>query len=110
VTKKSPYSVDENLWGRTVECGILEDPWVAPPEDVYELTKGPVPTEPREIVIGFEEGVPTALDGVGMSLPQLVQGVTEPSVRTAGGESTWSRTGVWASRAVRSTSAPVRSR
>ncbi len=77
VTKKSPYSVDENLWGRTVECGILEDPWVAPPVDVYELTKGPVPAEPREIVIAFEEGVPTALDGVGMSLPRLVQGVTE---------------------------------
>jgi argininosuccinate synthase len=77
VTKKSPYSVDENLWGRTVECGILEDPWVAPPEDVYELTKGPVPAEPREMVISFEEGVPTALDGVALSLPQLVQGVTE---------------------------------
>ena len=77
VTKKSPYSVDENLWGRTVECGILEDPWVAPPEDVYELTKGPAPAEPREIVISFEQGVPTALDGAGLSLPALVRGVTE---------------------------------
>src|SRR6478735_9477835 len=77
VTKKSPYSVDENLWGRTVECGILEDPWVAPPEDVYELTKGPAPSDPREIVISFEQGVPTALDGVGLSLPALVRGVTE---------------------------------
>jgi argininosuccinate synthase len=77
VTKKSPYSVDENLWGRTVECGILEDPWVAPPEDVYELTGGPVPAEPREIVVGFEQGVPTTLDGAGLPLPQLVRGVTD---------------------------------
>src|SRR6516165_5816251 len=58
VTKKSPYSIDENLWGRAIECGIIEDPWAAPPDDVYELTKGPVPTEPREIVVSFEQGVP----------------------------------------------------
>ena len=77
VTKKSPYSIDENLWGRTVECGILEDPWVAPPEDVYELTKGPAPAEPCELVIRFEEGVPIALDGESLALPELVLAVTD---------------------------------
>ncbi len=41
VTRKSPYSIDENLWGRAIECGILEDPWVSPPADVYELTHDP---------------------------------------------------------------------
>jgi len=77
VTKKSPYSIDENLWGRAIECGIIEDPWAAPPDDVYELTKGPVPTEPREIVVSFEQGVPIALDGAGLALPELVREVSE---------------------------------
>ena len=65
VRKDSPYSVDENLWGRTIECGILEDPWVEPPEEVYALTSKTTdaPREPRELVIGFEGGVPVSLDG-----------------------------------------------
>lgn len=72
-TKKSPYSVDQNLWGRTVECGILEDPWVAPPDDIYELTAVTgVTTEPREVSIGFEKGVPRSLDGESVALEQLV--------------------------------------
>ena len=70
-TKKSPYSVDQNLWGRTVECGVLEDPWEMPPEDVYELTV-PRAEEPRELVIGFESGLPVSLDGRAMTLEQLV--------------------------------------
>src|SRR5207302_9913879 len=49
VTKASPYSIDQNLWGRTVECGILEDPWEQPPEDVYELTT-PTATGPCDIL------------------------------------------------------------
>jgi argininosuccinate synthase len=55
VRKDSPYSVDENLWGRTIECGILEDPWVEAPEEVYALTSKSTaaPREPRELVIGF---------------------------------------------------------
>jgi argininosuccinate synthase len=77
VTKKSPYSIDENLWGRAIECGIIEDPWAAPPDDVYELTKGPVPTEERELVLSFEQGVPIALDGAGLPLPELVREVSE---------------------------------
>ena len=72
-TKASPYSVDQNLWGRTVECGILEDPWVMPPADVYELT---VPRaaggEPREVVISFDSGLPVALDGRPVPLHDLV--------------------------------------
>jgi argininosuccinate synthase len=64
VTRSSPYSIDENLWGRTIECGVLEDPWEEPPEEVFELTAAPgrAPA-PREVVLGFEAGVPVALDG-----------------------------------------------
>jgi argininosuccinate synthase len=72
-TKASPYSVDQNLWGRTVECGELEDPWLRPPADVYELT---VPKaaggEPIEVVLGFEGGLPVALDGERLALDELV--------------------------------------
>ena len=65
VTKKTPYSVDENLWGRSIEAGVLEDPWKAPPRDVYQWTVDPneAPARPREIVVRFREGVPVALDG-----------------------------------------------
>ena len=64
VTKKSPYSVDENLWGRSIEAGVLEDPWGAPPRDVYQWTVDPeeAPAKPREIVITFREGIPAAID------------------------------------------------
>jgi argininosuccinate synthase len=72
-TRASPYSVDQNLWGRAVECGIIEDPWVMPPEDVYELT---VPRaaggEPLELVISFEGGLPIGLNGHPMALHELV--------------------------------------
>ena len=64
-TKSSPYSVDENLWGRSIECGVLEDPWAGPPEEIFEHTKSPsdAPSEPREIEIGFSRGVPRSVDG-----------------------------------------------
>ncbi|MGH9056582.1 MAG: argininosuccinate synthase [Acidimicrobiales bacterium] len=71
VTRDSPYSIDQNLWGRTIECGILEDPWEQPPEDVYELTT-PTATEPVELVVGFEQGLPVALDGRRLRLSQLI--------------------------------------
>ena len=64
VTKKSPYSIDENLWGRSIECGILEDPWQEPPEDIYgwtNITKKPGDTSYMELK--FEAGVPVAIDG-----------------------------------------------
>jgi len=75
VTKASPYSIDQNLWGRTIECGILEDPWEQPPEDVYELTT-PTATEATELVIGFVEGVPVSLDGTDLALHDLINQVT----------------------------------
>ncbi|MET0896090.1 MAG: argininosuccinate synthase [Acidimicrobiia bacterium] len=74
VTKKSPYSIDENLWGRAIECGMMEDPWVSPPEDAYALTKNvaDAPSEPRDVVVRFEQGIPVALDGVALPLHELI--------------------------------------
>jgi argininosuccinate synthase len=71
------YSIDENLWGRTIECGPLEDPWAAPPEDAFERTAGPGarPTEPQELVLSFERGLPVALDGDPLPLPDLIRAV-----------------------------------
>jgi argininosuccinate synthase len=65
VTSASPYSVDQNLWGRSVECGILEDPWAEPPEEVFAWTAPPDrrPTDPTYVEIAFERGIPVALDG-----------------------------------------------
>ena len=71
VTKEKLYSIDENLWGKAIECGVIEDPWNRPPEDVYTMTV-PTATEPTEIVIGFESGVPVSLDGVALSPEPLI--------------------------------------
>jgi argininosuccinate synthase len=72
-TSDSPYSIDENLFGRSIEAGILEDPWVAPPEDVYALTSSPeAAPPPNEIVIGFEAGLPVSLDGAELTLVELI--------------------------------------
>ncbi len=76
VSKESPYSIDQNLWGRTIECGVLEDPWTSPPEEVYETTI-PTATEPCDVVIGFEQGVPVTLDGRALPLHELVDEVTQ---------------------------------
>ena len=64
-TVDSPYSVDENLWGKSIECGVLEDPWAEPPEDIFTWTRSPqnAPDEPLLIEIGFEQGIPTSLNG-----------------------------------------------
>jgi argininosuccinate synthase len=64
-TKEKPYSIDENLWGTSIECGVLEDPTVAPPEDAYQRTVSPesAPNTSEEIAITFEQGVPIALNG-----------------------------------------------
>lgn len=69
------YSVDENLWGRTAECGPLEDPWVAPPEDAFERTAAPAdrPGVPAEVVVSFVQGVPVALDGEPTGLADVVR-------------------------------------
>ena len=70
VTKEKLYSIDENLWGRAIECGAIEDPWNQPPADVYTMTR-PTATEPTEIVIGFESGIPVSVDGKSLS-PELL--------------------------------------
>lgn len=77
VTKASPYSIDENLWGRTIECGILEDPWASPPEDAFAWTADPstAPAGGDVLTISFEEGVPVAIDGGRMDLPALIAAV-----------------------------------
>jgi argininosuccinate synthase len=74
-TAASPYSVDANLWGRSIECGILEDPWAEPPADVWDWTADPAtaPAEPTEITITFEQGVPIALNGETLDAVTLVQ-------------------------------------
>ncbi len=71
VTRASPYSIDENLWGRAIECGVIEDPWSSPPEEVFTLTR-PTATEPVELVLAFEAGLPVAVDGRPMPLHELV--------------------------------------
>jgi argininosuccinate synthase len=71
VTKEKLYSIDENLWGKAIECGVIEDPWNRPPEDVYTMTR-PTATEPTEIVLGFESGVPVSLDGVALAPEPLI--------------------------------------
>jgi argininosuccinate synthase len=74
-TKASPYSTDENLWGRSIEAGVLEDPWSAPPEEIYAWTRSvkDAPDTPREIEIGFQHGRPISLDGHEMDGVTLVQ-------------------------------------
>src|SRR4051794_7719380 len=73
VTRKSPYSIDQNLWGRAVETGFLEDPWNGPIEDLYSYTRDPAaPHEPDEVVIGFAAGVPTSIDGRTVSVLDAV--------------------------------------
>jgi argininosuccinate synthase len=74
VKASSPYSIDENLWGRTAECGILEDPWEEPPEEVYERTRAlaGTPDIADEVTIAFVNGLPTALDDKELDLRSLI--------------------------------------
>jgi argininosuccinate synthase len=79
ITKASPYSIDANLWGRSIETGVLEDPWTAPPADVYQWTVDPAsaPTVPAEVTIAFAGGMPVALDGIPTDPVGIVDGLTE---------------------------------
>ncbi len=75
VTNASPYSFDQNLWGRSAECGILEDPWAEPPEEVYGWTANPdriTDLEPTYLEITFQHGIPVALDGEELEGPALI--------------------------------------
>ncbi|WP_414044658.1 argininosuccinate synthase [Macrococcus equi] len=71
----SPYSIDQNLWGRSNECGILENPYIEPPKDAYELTKSPeeAADTPLYLEITFKEGLPVAIDGQPLPLHKLIQ-------------------------------------
>ena len=73
-THKKPYSIDDNLWGRAIECGVLEDTWNKPPADIWTMTKNldECPADPEEIVISFEQGIPTAINGEKMPLLDLI--------------------------------------
>jgi argininosuccinate synthase len=73
-TVDSPYSTDENLWGRSIEAGVLEDPWAEPPPEVYEWTRDPrdCPADPTYVEISFREGIPVALDGQKLDALELV--------------------------------------
>ncbi|HUR15514.1 MAG TPA: argininosuccinate synthase [Mycobacteriales bacterium] len=74
VTKKSPYSVDQNVWGRAVETGFLEDPWNGPVEDVYSYTQAPgTSSGPDELVLTFVDGAPTAIDGRPVTVLQAIE-------------------------------------
>jgi len=71
----NPYSIDENLWGRSIECGVLEDPGHEPPEEIFEWTASPekAPSNPEFLSIGFDDGVPVSIDGKKMSPPEIVK-------------------------------------
>jgi argininosuccinate synthase len=73
-TKDSPYSIDENMWGTSIECGLLEDPKLPPPADAYQRTVSPeqAPDQPTQVEIEFEHGVPVALDGKKMNPVELI--------------------------------------
>jgi argininosuccinate synthase len=77
-TAASPYSIDENLFGRAIEAGVLEDPWNAPPDEPYALTSDPATApEPVAIVVGFERGLPVSLDGDELPLAELIARANE---------------------------------
>lgn len=75
ITVKSPYSIDENVWGRSIECGILEDPWTEPPEDAFVWTESIAQTlnKPEYVEIGFEKGIPVSLNGVKLDGLTLIE-------------------------------------
>ncbi len=73
-TKKNPYSIDQNVWGRAVETGYLEDIWNGPTKDIYDYTATPeFPPAADEVIISFERGVPVAVDGVKLSALAIIQ-------------------------------------
>ncbi|MFC2016094.1 argininosuccinate synthase [Chloroflexota bacterium] len=79
ITVASPYSIDECLWGKSIECGVLEDPWVEPPEEIYTWTTSPnrAPDKPGYVEIGFDKGIPVTIDGKEMDGVALIQQLNE---------------------------------
>lgn len=78
-TKASPYSIDDNLWGRAIECGVLEDPWCEPPADIYTMTTDPAeaPDAPTYVEVAFDAGVPVALNGQPMSYLDIIYAMND---------------------------------
>jgi argininosuccinate synthase len=83
-TKEKIYSIDENLWGRAIECGAMEDPWAAPPEEPMTLTRVRN-SEPVELTISFREGLPVAIDDVVFSLADLIKNLNDRAGSTGFG-------------------------
>jgi len=85
VTRKKPYSIDRNIWGVSIEAGILEDPYAVPPEDVYQITMSPqkAPAAPRYLEVSFEKGVPVKIDGRRYKLPSLINELNRIGARHA---------------------------
>jgi argininosuccinate synthase len=78
VKRAAPYSIDENLFGRSIEAGILEDPWTAPPADAFRLTGDPeTAPSPADVVVGFDSGLPVSLDGEELGLVDLIHALNE---------------------------------
>ena len=78
-TNAKPYSIDDNVWGRAIECGVLEDPWNQPPDDIWTMTVDPkdAPDEPTFVDVEFEHGVPVAVDGKQMGYLQVIERMNE---------------------------------
>ena len=87
VTNAKPYSIDDNLWGRAIECGVLEDPMNEPPEDIYTMTDSPenAPDKPEYVDIEFNAGIPCALDGQKMSFMDIIYKLNEIAGRNGYG-------------------------
>lgn len=83
-TKDNPYSIDDNLWGRAIECGVLEDPWVEPPADIYTMTNDARSEScdiPEYVEISFEQGLPVALNGVETSFHDIIVAMNDTAGR-----------------------------
>jgi argininosuccinate synthase len=79
VSVEKPYSIDESIWSRAIECGVLEDPWAEPPEDIYQWTKGidNSPDVPEYVEVGFVQGNPVSLNGAKLDLLDLIAKLNE---------------------------------
>jgi len=86
-TKSKPYSIDDNLWGKAIECGVLEHPWNLPPDDIYTMTVDPqnAPDTPEVVIVSFEKGIPCAIDGKKMTYHEAILAMNEIAGRNGYG-------------------------
>jgi len=73
ITKNKPYSIDENIWGRSIECGVLEDPWIEPPQDIFALSKKNKTKDHDYIELEFKSGLPVKVDGEPADLKKIIE-------------------------------------